>query len=379
MKDFGTTKYMIRARIEANGVVERPDVVGAIFGQTEGLLGNDLDLRELQKTSRIGRIKVNIESVQGISTGTILIPSSLDKTETSIIAASLETIDRIGPCEAKIKVEEVEDVREAKRKFIVDRAKEILDQVEEKAPESLKIAESVKEHAHLEEITAYKGLPAGPSVRDSDAILVVEGRADVLNLLRHGIKNAIAVEGTSVPPAIIELSRDKTVTAFLDGDRGGDLILKELLQIADIDFIARAPPEKGVQNLTRKEIIRALRNKIPVEQAPISSKLKSAKAGENGELDKLREIAIGLSGTLKAWLLNDKFERIDEVEVRDLAENLARAEGISAVVFDGVVTQKLVDVASQQGLRYLVGMQTRAATIPPGLKVKTLYELTHSQ
>ncbi len=383
MKDIGTTKYVIRARIETSGVVERPDVVGAIFGQTEGLLGDALDLRELQKTCRIGRIKVDIKQEHGKSTGTILIPSSLDKVDTAIIAAALETIDRVGPCEATIKVEGIEDVREAKRKFVVDRAKEILAQVEEAAPESAEIAEHVKEFVRLEEITTYQNLPAGPSARDSDAVIVVEGRADVLNLLRCGIKNAIAMEGTSAPPAIIDLSRNRTVTAFLDGDRGGDLILKELLQVAEIDFVARAPPEKGVEDLTRKEIIKALRNKLPVDQVLAGIKIKPevaevAEPAEERDFNKLREIANQLRGTLKAHLLNEKLERVDEVQVRDLAESLARTEGVSAVVFDGVVTQKLVDVASQRGLRYLVGMRARVTSVPSTLIVKTVDELRRS-
>ena len=87
--DLGTTKYVVHLGVEINGIVEKPDVVGAIFGQTEGLLGNDLDLRELQKTGRIGRIEVNIESKGGKSKGGINVPSSLDKVETSILASAV--------------------------------------------------------------------------------------------------------------------------------------------------------------------------------------------------------------------------------------------------------------------------------------------------
>jgi len=53
---------VIRAKIEIEGVVDKPDVVGAIFGQTEGLLGEDLDLRELQRTGRVGRIQIAVKS-----------------------------------------------------------------------------------------------------------------------------------------------------------------------------------------------------------------------------------------------------------------------------------------------------------------------------
>jgi len=261
--DLGTTKYVVHASIQADGIVEKPDVVGAIFGQTEGLLGNDLDLRELQKTGRIGRIEVHIESRGGKSRGSIRVPSSLDKVETAILAAALETIDRVGPCDAAIKIDKIEDVRVSKRRRVIDRAKEILaTMVEDITPDSLEITEEVKESIRLQEIREFgeDRLPAGPNVGDSDAIIVVEGRADVLNLLKHAIKNAIAVEGTSIPKTIIDLCREKTVTVFTDGDRGGELIVKELVQVADVDFIARAPPGKEVEELTKKEIFKALRN-----------------------------------------------------------------------------------------------------------------------
>ena len=230
-EELTTTKYLIHAQITANGIVEKPDVVGAVFGQTEGLLSNDLDLRELQRTGRIGRIQVNIHSNSGRAKGEIVIPSSLDRVETAILAASLETINRVGPCEAEIQTLKVEDVRAVKREQVVNRAKEIYkNMVESVGPTSMKMIEEVREAMRVHEISEYGSdrLPAGPSIHTSDAIIVVEGRSDVLNLLKYGIKNTVAVEGVSVPQSIGELSKKRTTTAFVDGDRGGELILKEL-------------------------------------------------------------------------------------------------------------------------------------------------------
>jgi DNA primase len=375
-EEVGTTKYLIHARIEANGVVERPDVVGAIFGQTEGLLGEDLDLRDLLKTGRIGRINVSITSSQGKSSGTITIPSSLDRIETAIIGAALETIERVGPCEATIKVERIEDVREAKRKFVVERAKEILMKFGETALETQEITEKVKESIRPKEICEYQGLPAGPAVRDSDAIVVVEGRADVLNLLRAGIRNVIAIEGTSVPPVVAELSKTKTVTAFIDSDRGGDLILKELLQVADVDFVARPPPGRSVEDLTRKEIIKALREKVPVEQAIAESRIKPVPVEEKGhDIEKLGAYIPRLRGTLKALLLDEKLEPLEETQVSGLRETLSRTDGVKAVVFDGVVTQELADLAAEKGVRFIVGMRSRVEQIPRNLQVLTPEEI----
>ena len=272
-----TAKYLIHADITTDGVVERSDVVGAIFGQTEGLLGEKLDLRDLQQSSKVGRIDVEIGSENGRSHGTITIATSLDRVETAILAASLETISRVGPCRSTVHVTGIQDVREAKRREVVDRAKELLtESFDDTVMDSADILEEVRESVRVEDITEYAGYPAGPRVADSDAIIVVEGRADVLNLLRYGVKNAVAVEGTNVPEPVADLTQERTVTAFLDGDRGGELILKELAQVGDVDHIAFAPEGESVEDLDRQDVMAALRDKVAFDQFPDSENPQAA-------------------------------------------------------------------------------------------------------
>ncbi|ACM57712.1 DNA primase DnaG [Halorubrum lacusprofundi] len=281
MKD--TEKYLIHANIAADGVVERSDVVGAVFGQTEGLLGDELDLRDLQESSRVGRIDVAVESENGQSFGEVTVASSLDKVETAILAAALETIDRIGPCHASVEVTSIEDVRAAKRREVVERAKELVaGGFEETSLASDDILDEVREAARVEGIVDYEGLPAGPRVGDSDAVIVVEGRADVLTLLECGIKNAVAVEGTNVPDAVADLTADRTVTAFLDGDRGGELILRELAQVGDVDYVAFAPPGESVEDLDRNTVFEALRGKVPYSSLADEPNLREAATDDSG-------------------------------------------------------------------------------------------------
>jgi len=265
-------KYIVTADINISGVVDRPDVIGAIFGQTEGLLGNDLELRELQRSGRIGRIEVNVSTVSGKTKGEIIIPSSLDKTETAIIAAALEIIQRIGPCNAHVLVKKIEDVRTSKRQFVISRAKELLQNLTDTSfPDSQELADEVSQSVRQMEMVEYgaEKLAAGPMIDDSEEIIVVEGRADVLVLLKHGFKNVITLNGTSCPETIKELTKQKTTTVFVDGDRGGDLIIRELLGVAEIDFICKAPDGKEVEELTKKEIHKALRGKITAEQGKL--------------------------------------------------------------------------------------------------------------
>ncbi len=283
--DPTTTKYLVHCKINAEGVIEKPDVIGAIFGQTEGLLGDELDLRDLQKSGRMGRIEVNVDSKKGRSTGTVIIPSSLDQVETAILAAALETIERVGPCKASFGVEKIEDVRMSKRVLIIDRAKELLKGLITSANVAgVDLSDSVRQAVQVDEIISYGKFnnPAGPNVETSDAIVVVEGRSDVLNLLKYGIKNTIAVGGTNVNDEIQRLSRERVVTAFVDGDRGGELIIKELLQVAELDFIARAPPNTEVEELTQKQVMKALRNKLPMEQYIEMYDIKLDNGVENG-------------------------------------------------------------------------------------------------
>ncbi|MFP3985449.1 MAG: DNA primase DnaG [Candidatus Bathyarchaeia archaeon] len=347
-----TVKYVVRAKFEIDGVVEKPDVIGAVFGQTEGLFGPELDLRELQKSGRIGRIEINLQSKQDNTTGTITIPTSLDRVSTAILAASLESINRVGPCEAKVTLEKVEDVRDARRKLILARAKEILHQWNiESMPSTEEIFREVSETLRTAKVEKYgkENLTAGPEVDSTKELIIVEGRADVLNLLRCGMLNVIALEGAKIPETIIRLTKEKEATAFLDGDRGGDLILKELTQVTNTKYIARAPPGKEVEELNCKEIMSALDNRVPMEQ------LKGRRERRRVLVPKqIVGIAKELEGTLEAVLLNESMEPKERLPVSELAEKLQQTEKVDTVVFDGVITQRLVDIANQKGIKYLV-------------------------
>lgn len=383
-ESYSTTKYVVRAKIEVEGVVEKSDVVGAIFGQTEGLLGEELDIRELQKTGRIGRIQVSIDSKGGKSTGIITIPSSLDKIETAILTAALETVDRVGPCLAHVSMAKIEDVRDEKRKNIINRATQILRAWEDDViPESQRISEEVIKAARLGVIMKYgkDQLPAGPEINESETIIIVEGRADVLNLLKHGFRNVIAVEGTSIPDTIVTLSRKKTAIAFVDGDRGGELVLKELLQLTEIDYVARAPPNREVEELSRKEIIKELRNKIPIDQYLEGQdkprmEVKSVKKPPKEERTKkkkktpkvpepLIESAENITETSEAVLFGEELNSIDSMPVSELTNKLQSIEGVYAIVFDGVITQRLSDIASEKKVKYLIGARLGNITKKP--------------
>jgi len=410
-----SAKYIVHANINIEGVVDRPDVIGAIFGQTEGLLGTDLELRELQRSGRIGRIEVTTETRSGKTSGTIIIPSSLDKAETAIVGAALEIIQRIGPCNAKIKVSKIEDVRVSKRKFVVERAKELLSTlINTMLPDSQEIADEVAYSVRVMEIREYgkDRLPAGPSIEESDEIIIVEGRADVINLLKHGIKNSIAMNGTSCPQTIIEVSKQKNTTVFVDGDRGGDLNIKELLQVADIDFVTKAPDGKEVEELTQKEIHKALRARIAAEQAKLefgkdieslrkenfrpryasttNTRTKSVSVRTSAPAQRVSKPAVlsadqkkkfksmieDLIGTKGAYFLDDKMNKLGKVPITELAATIKSLPmGVNAIVLDGSVDKAMIQVAERARVKYLIGMDTKVKQNETRIRLMTINDL----
>ena len=400
-------KYIIYAHFDVEGIVEKPDVIGAMFGQTEGLLGGDLELRNLQKNGKIGRIEVEITHSKNQTYGTLKLPSSLDVVETSIIAAALESVDRIGPCYAKIYVDKIEDNRAEKRKKLLERARSLLREVvTNQLPDSREITKLVRKELKAEEVVSYgkDKLPAGPNIDVSDDVIIVEGRADVINLLKNDIKNVIAIGGAKMNNTIIDLTTKKETTLFLDGDRGGDIILNELLNAgADIDFVVKAPTGKEVEELTRKELIKSLRNKIPLDQyladmkktnnhvksrfkskqnvklnekqqvkkevQPKKEEKKSVNINEKSLLNELKEI----KGKLIARFYNSEGHMILETSVKNMIKELSNLDDISAIVFDGIITQRLVDISNNKNIQILIG--TRIGNVrktPNNLKISTL-------
>jgi len=414
------SKYIVHATINIDGVVDKSDVIGAIFGQTEGLLGEDLELRELQRSGRIGRIEVDVDTKSGKTDGNIVIPSSLDKAETAIIGAALEIIQRIGPCNAKIRVQNIEDVRISKRNFVIERAKELLKlMMDNVMPDSQDLTDEVAYSVRVMEIQEYgkDRLAAGPSIDESDEIMVVEGRADVINLLKHGFKNAIAMNGSNVPQTIIELSKKKIVTVFVDGDRGGDLNIKELLQVSEIDFVTKAPDGKEVEELTKKEIHKALRSKVSPEQIKVDSgnsnnnrnqqqsrpqQARRPAPGSNqqggqqkkfapraqaavkkdpakmsaDEKKNFKTMLEDLIGTRGAYILDSKSNILGKVPLSELITTIkSLSSGVHAVIFDGIIEKSLAITAEKINVKFLVGMSSKVKQTETKVAIITVNDL----
>lgn len=355
-----SVKYVIEAKVEVDGIVDKNDVIGAVFGQTEGIFSADLDLRELQKTGRIGRIEVHIHAQGDRTVGKVLVPTSVDRFHTALIAAMVESVDRVGPYSARVTIEKIEDVRAEKRKRIIERARSLLIEWERRrvpeVDEALKELEETIAKSRVVEI-GPDNLPAGPEALTSDEVIVVEGRADVINLLRHGYLNAIGVEGVKVPYSLEELVSRKRVIAFLDGDRGGDMILRELARRIKIDLVARAPPGREVESLGAKEIAEALANAVPLQEAlkRIGVHVEHEKTEHAAAaFEKLKRYVEEVEGSLMAIGLKDDLSEAFRVPVSELYQRLSSDGDVKYVVFDGVVTQRLVDLMKERGREVLL-------------------------
>jgi DNA primase len=373
----GIVKYHVKLSFEVDGLVERADIIGAIFGQTEGLLGPEMNLNELQRVSKVGRIEVNTKSTSNTTNGDALIPMSTDIDTCALIAAGIESIDKVGPFDCVFKLEAIDDVRAAKKDDIVRRAKEIKQRW---ATKTVSEGESMLKDVHegdSKRLATYgpSKLTCSSGVFDATWIILVEGRADVINLLRAGYDNAIAIEGAKIDESIKELCASKnTVVAFIDGDRAGGFILKELKSIVNIDYELRADTGVEVEELTPQRIDEILR--------PIADEIKSGKpaaALKSSDDKPLADIASrifpNLNETLEAVALDENEKEIFKVPISEVVSKLSTQSGIKYLLLDGIITQRLLEGAKNAGIECVVGHRVAKLTNSDGLNLKTFGDL----
>jgi DNA primase len=199
------------------------------------------------------------------------------------------------------------------------------------------------------------------------------------------------MSGTSVPETIVELSKKKVITAFVDGDRGGGLIVKELMATADIDYVTKAPDGKEVEELTKKEIHKALRSRVAAEQI----RMEISKGEEEHhrpepqpqrkpyyekpltpqERDVFRDISEDLIGTRGAYLLDEKLNILGKVPVSELQGTLRSINNAYAVVFDGSIEREMVRAAERANVKHLIAMNNRVRPQETRIKLATINEL----
>ena len=377
MPQSGIVKYHVKLSYEVDGLVERADIIGAIFGQTEGLLGPEMNLNELQRVSKVGRIEVNAKSTTNTTSGNVLIPMSTDIDTCALIAAGIESIDKVGPFDCSFRLDAIDDVRAAKKDDIVKRAKEIKQRW---ATKTVSEGENMLKDVHAgdaKRLTTYgpSRLTCSPGALNSSWIILVEGRADVINLLRAGYDNSIAIEGAKIDESIKSLCNSKeTVVAFTDGDRAGGFILKELRSVVPVDYELRADHGVEVEELTPERIDEILR--------PVAEEIKHGKAAPTlkNESDKpvadlASKIFPDLNETLEAVALDGSKKEIFKVPISELVSKLSTQSGIKYLLLDGIITQRLLDGAKNVGVEYVIGHRIAKLSNSAGLKLKTFSDL----
>ena len=411
MPSTGIVKYHVKLKFEVDGLVEKADIIGAIFGQTEGLLGPEMNLNELQKVSKVGRIEVNVETKGSVAKGDALIPMSTDISTAALIAAAIESIDKVGPFQAKFNLVGIDDIRAIKKKVIVDRAKKIVqDWATRTISEGEEMLKDVYDASKPGKLTSFgkAQLACGTGVFDSDWIILVEGRADVINLLRAGFDNSIAIEGARIDETVTKLTEGKKVVAFLDGDRAGDLILKELQGVVKLDKVLRAPNGKEVEECTPLEISEILkeavaafggesappqpvqthqdrrhyrrperehRDESPVHVQQISQPSPVTTNDNPAIVSAVRDVYPQINETLEAVVLDGSMNQLLKVPVSEVIKRLDSAEGAKLLVLDGIVTQRLVDAADKAGIEYIIGHRTAELKKPADVRVRTFGDI----
>jgi DNA primase len=437
MPNTGIVKYHVKLKFEVDGLVEKADIIGAIFGQTEGLLGPEMNLNELQKVSKVGRIEVNVDSKSNSAKGDALIPMSTDISTAALIAAAIESIDKVGPFQAKFYLLGIDDIRAIKKKIIVDRAKKIVQEWATKTiSEGEEMLKDVYDASKPGRLTTFgkAQLACGVGVYDSDWIILVEGRADVINLLRAGYDNAIAIEGAKIDETILKLTFNKRVIAFIDGDRAGDLILKELQGLVKIDKVYRAPSGREVEECTPLEISEILKdveqhikniytNNLNTDnqlQTRTNSQLSSSNQNQINTIDMctsnnksgsqirkelvesnnnnnindikhgknksslnddeeiisiIKQVFPEINETLEAIIFDKSLKTMIKLPVSEIVKKISNAQGGKILVLDGIITQRLIEAANKAGIQYIIGHRTSSLKKPNAeIRIQTFSE-----
>jgi DNA primase len=377
MPQSGIVKYHVKLSYEVDGLVERADIIGAIFGQTEGLLGPEMNLNELQRVSKVGRIEVIAKSTSNTTNGNAVIPMSTDIDTCALIAAGIESIDKVGPFDCKFTLDAIDDVRAAKKDDIVRRAKEIK---QKWATKTVSEGETMLNDVHQGDsgkLSTYgpSKLTCSSGVFNSKWIILVEGRADVINLLRAGYDNVLAIEGAKIDESIKELCSEKdTVVAFIDGDRAGGFILKELKSVVTLDYELQADTGVEVEELTPQRLDEILQ--------PIADEIKNGKPTPkiNNEDDKsIADIASkifpNLNETLEAVALDGDQNEIFKVPISEVVSKLSSQSGIKYLLLDGIITKRLLEGAKNAGIECVIGHRVAKLSNSDGMTLKTFADL----
>ena len=374
----GIVKYHVKLSYDVDGLVEKADIIGAIFGQTEGLLGPEMNLNELQRVSKIGRIEVTSTSNENTTKGNALLPMSTDIDTCSLIAAAIESIDKVGPFDSHFKLESIDDVRASKKEDILKRAKEIK---QKWSTQSVSEGDDMLKKVHegnSGKVTTFgkSKLHCSSGIFDSPWIILVEGRADILNLLRAGYDNALAIEGARIDESIKELcdKKDKVV-AFLDGDRAGGFILKELRSVVNIDVELRADDGVEVEELTPKRVDEILRPVADSMNQISSSEPKSLNEDDTKLADLAQKIYSDINESLESIGLDAAEKEVFKFPISELVEKLSSQSNIKYLILDGIITQRLLDTAKDNGIEFVLGHKIAKVENTGNLTLKTFREL----
>ena len=373
----GIVKYHVKLSFDVDGLVERADIIGAIFGQTEGLLGPEMNLNELQRVSKVGRIEVTTTSTENTTNGNVLLPMSTDVDTCALISAAIESIDKVGPFDCSFKLDAIDDVRASKKEDIVRRAKEIKQKWSTK---SVSEGDTMLKDVHESiagKVTTYgpNKLPCSTGVFDSLWIILVEGRADILNLLRAGFDNALAINGATIDESIKELCKSKKkIVAFLDGDRAGGMILQELKSVVNVDIELRADSGVEVEELTPQRVADIL-NDTNIEMKKLGTSPPTISEDDKSLATIISKIYPDLNETLESVALDDKDNQLFKIPISELVNKLSTQTGVKCLILDGIITQRLLDNAKTSGIGYIVGHRAAKLSNLGDVKIKTFTEL----
>ena len=195
--------------------------------------------------------------------------------------------------------------------------------------------------------------------------------------------------GSGIKPKLAELaSKKKTVTAFMDGDRGGKLLLMEISGTLgkSLTHVAFAPQSREVEHLEGKVVTKCLAQKEPASKAV---------ARIQTEIQKDADASVGKGkpsleapDDVKGWApMMDGLKRnqavivlgdgsgSDPISAKDLEAALGKTDGAQGLVFSGKVTNRIHELASGAGINNVVGKSVGPQSLKLGVQAYSVSDL----
>ncbi|RJU94688.1 MAG: hypothetical protein DWC00_06290, partial [Candidatus Poseidoniales archaeon] len=169
----------------------------------------------------------------------------------------------------------------------------------------------------------------------------------------------------------------QSVTLAIDGDRGGEMLFRQLHAILRVDYVAQAPTGQEWELLPQKTITKSLSMKVEVAKfAKIMAKEDKEDKKKHGGSDKgdwVGEMPEVFETEVAPAEIQEMFDHLDalgknkalfvladgsvgeEMGAAGIAKTASATEGVKVLIINGPVNERIQEIASEASIDTVIG------------------------